>query len=255
MAITARSLTPQSLLVDFGKPITLVGGTPVFLINGSPSVSVTPGDSDNLLVIGLASALAGGESWLEYVPAPLRVSPAPPAPTILTTVGTPTVVSGFEVLIFETSVASPNTYSAINTSATPTLGDFIEAYGLREAIEISNSQDSAATQPDEIRVMRAIEDAESLWNSELVNAPLANLLVINPGKRRTLLTIARYYLDVNCPRKHVIDAYNEVIRNIRLASSQVSVPILPPGVEGYTGADDFEFYYNEGCPDRCCDCC
>lgn len=244
--ISARLINTQTVVVDFGQPVKIQNGPlapDAFLVNSASVVSVAAYDeADNILQLQLDKPLLAGESWLSYSPAPAT------GPQLVTIVGVPTQVLPFEVLILEGSPANPLGYDVLHTQETPTLGDFIDAYGLREAIDISNPNDRNAKQPDEIRIIRAIEDASAVFASEIAAAPLAGLLILNAGRRRTILTIARYFLDAHCPREHVVKAYEEVIRTIKatVAGTTTSVGVADP--LAYTGTDDFEFYYNEPCP-------
>lgn len=248
--ISARLKTGNLVSVDFGQPVKVQNGPLLvsqFLVNDVQILAISDLQPDNLIELTLSSPLASGESWLEFIPA------AAVGPQIVTLLGVPTQVLAFEVLVLDTTPVDSQVYSVLNTGLTPSVGDFVDAFGLREAIDISNPHDSNAKQPDDARILRAIEDAEATWNSELLNAPLAGQLVLQAGKRRTLLTIARYFLDSHCPRKHVVDAYLEVIRNIKATvAGTTTVGVIDPNV--YTGTDDFCFEYNDPC-NNCNDSC
>jgi phage gp36-like protein len=242
--ISARAQNSNEILIDFGSPVVSTGVLPSqFSVTGSTVNSVTF-LGNQYATLSFSSPLPFGETWLEYT-SPingaqiLRVGgwSSDPANAF---------VKSFEVLVLDLSTEEPAIYNVANTLDLPELGDFIDAFGLEEAIRITNAHSNSATQPDELKFKRALEDAESLWNSELLGASAAALLTLNPGKRRTLLTIVRYFLDSSCPRKHVIEAYNEVIRNLQRASSGGgSID------EEFTGLDeDFFWYEKTGC-DTC----
>jgi phage gp36-like protein len=225
----------NEVLIDFGQVVSNFGVSHgAFTINNSFVGQALSFSQDQFALLSLGQgALPQGELWLTYA--------AGTAGAQIIALSTGVSIKSFEVLVLETNTQeSPQVYNLGNTSQGPTLGDFIEAYGLREAIEISNPGSSSATAPDELKFIRAFEDAEALWVSELVNASAASLLVLSPGKRRSILTIARYFLDSACPREFVIKAYEEVIRNLRATVSGISNPETV-----YTGGDADFFYYED----------
>jgi len=231
MAIRARLQNDREILVDFGTPVLSMGvQAQQFEVTGS-QVSHVTFSSDQYAVLTLQSNPPDGELWLLY-------QATNGGAQILRTAPVPEPVLSFEVLVTEPGATQQ--YDVTNTSDLPTLGDFIDAYTLKEAIEITTNS-AEAQQPDELKFLRAIEDAEALWNAELLMAPAASRLLLNPGKRRSLLTIARYYLDqAGCPRPHVTAAYTEVLRAIRSATGS--------GGDSYTGDDsDFFFFGTESC--------
>jgi hypothetical protein len=227
-------LEDLEVLVDFGTPVISTGVLPSqFQVTGAPVVGVTF-SGDQYCRLALGKTPPAGDLWLTY-------EATSGFAQVLRTAGTAGAVLSFEVLITELSAPEAQTYALSNTEGLPTLGDFIEAYSLREAIEITNSGDATATQPDELKFIRAMEDAEALWNSEVLAASMTSQLLLFPGKRRALLAIARYLLDQSgCPRPHVIAAYQEVLRNIRSTTAGGS-----PGA--YTGDDDFFYYGVQPC--------
>ena len=78
-------------------------------------------------------------------------------------------------------------------SATP--DDFITAYGLKEAIQLTNIDDAGATNVDVNKLWMAIQDANSLIDSYIQQSGKAGMVLITSNRRRTALIIARYYLD------------------------------------------------------------
>lgn len=78
-------------------------------------------------------------------------------------------------------------------SASP--DDFIVAYGLKEAIQLTNIDDAAATSVNVAKLRMAIQDANSLIDSYIEQSGKAGQVLITSNRRRTALIIARYYLD------------------------------------------------------------
>jgi phage gp36-like protein len=78
-------------------------------------------------------------------------------------------------------------------SASP--DDFILAYGLKEAIQLTNIDDAAATSINVAKLRMAIQDANSLIDSYIEQSGKAGQVLITSNRRRTALIIARYYLD------------------------------------------------------------
>ena len=78
-------------------------------------------------------------------------------------------------------------------SASP--DDYILAYGLKEAIQVTNIDDAAATSVNVAKLRMAIQDANSLIDSYIEQSGKAGQVLITSNRRRTALIIARYYLD------------------------------------------------------------
>jgi len=78
-------------------------------------------------------------------------------------------------------------------SASP--DDFIVAYGLKEAIQLTNIDDAAATSVNVAKLRMAIQDANSLIDSYIEQSGKAGMVLITSNRRRTALIVARYYLD------------------------------------------------------------
>jgi phage gp36-like protein len=78
-------------------------------------------------------------------------------------------------------------------SASP--DDFILAYGLKEAIQLTNIDDAAATSINVAKLRMAIQDANSLIDSYIEQSGKAGQVLITSNRRRTALIVARYYLD------------------------------------------------------------
>lgn len=112
-------------------------------------------------------------------------------------------------------------------AATP--DDFILAFGLREAIQISNIDDADATQPNVEKIWMAIEDACALIDNYISGASRAGKILISSSRRRTSLIIARYYLDTVRRREDVKGDYERAITEMDKARSlqDITRPELP----------------------------
>lgn len=97
-------------------------------------------------------------------------------------------------------------------AATP--DDFVLAYGLREAIQLTNIDDADATQPNSQKLWMAIEDACALIDNYIIQATRAGKLLISSSRRRTSLIIARYYLDTVRRREDVKKDYELAITEL-----------------------------------------
>jgi phage gp36-like protein len=109
-------------------------------------------------------------------------------------------------------------------SATP--DDFVMAYGLREATQISNIDNAEATQPNNAKIWMAIEDACALIDNYISGATRAGKILISSSRRRTSLIIARYYLDTVRRREDVKGDYERAI--IELDKSRTLKDVTRP---------------------------
>ena len=98
-------------------------------------------------------------------------------------------------------------------SASP--DDFIVAYGLKEAIQLTNIEDAAATTVNVAKLRMAIEDANSLIDSYIEQSGKAGMVLITSNRRRTALTIARYYLDTVRRREDVFKDYEAALKQMQ----------------------------------------
>ena len=121
----------------------------------------------------------------------------------------------------------PNATRPSPRTATP--DDFILAYGLKEAIQLSNIDDADAVQPNDIKIWMAIEDATALIDNYIEQAGRGGKLLISSNRRRTALIIARYYLDTVRRREDVKNDYERAIVELDKARSlkDVERPQLP----------------------------
>ena len=97
-------------------------------------------------------------------------------------------------------------------SASP--DDFIVAYGLKEAIQLTNIDDAAATSVNVAKLRMAIEDANSLIDSYIEQSGKAGMVLITSNRRRTALTVARYYLDTVRRREDVFKDYESALKQM-----------------------------------------
>lgn len=102
-------------------------------------------------------------------------------------------------------------------SATP--DDFVLAYGLKEAIQITNIDDADATEPNTVRLWMAIQDADALIDSYINQSTKAGKLLVSSNRRRTSLIIARYYLDTVRRREDVLKDYERAIKELDAATT------------------------------------
>jgi len=104
--------------------------------------------------------------------------------------------------------------------------DFILAYGLKEAIQITNIDDADAAQPNIVRLSMAIQDANALIDSYINQATKAGKLLVSSNRRRTSLIIARYYLDTVRRREDVLKDYERAIKELE-ASTTYNMAVRP----------------------------
>jgi len=92
--------------------------------------------------------------------------------------------------------------------------DFILAYGLKEAIQLTNIDDAAATSVNAAKLRMAIQDANSLIDSYIEQSGKAGMVLITSNRRRTALIIARYYLDTVRRREDVFKDYENALKQM-----------------------------------------
>jgi phage gp36-like protein len=98
-------------------------------------------------------------------------------------------------------------------SASP--DDFIVAFGLKEAIQLTNIDDAAATTVNVAKLRMAIQDANSLIDSYIEMSGKAGMVLITSNRRRTALTIARYYLDTVRRREDVRADFESCLKQLQ----------------------------------------
>jgi phage gp36-like protein len=92
--------------------------------------------------------------------------------------------------------------------------DFILAYGLKEAIQLTNIDDAAATSVNAAKLRLAIQDANSLIDSYIEMSGKAGMVLITSNRRRTALIIARYYLDTVRRREDIRADYENCLKQM-----------------------------------------
>lgn len=97
-------------------------------------------------------------------------------------------------------------------SASP--DDFIIAFGLKEAIQLTNIDDASSTSVNVAKLRMAIEDANALIDSYIEQSGKAGKVLITSNRRRTALIIARYYLDTVRKRDDVKNDYTEALKQL-----------------------------------------
>ena len=102
---------------------------------------------------------------------------------------------------------------------TATPDDFILAYGLREAIQITNIDDADAIEPNTDRLWMAIQDADALIDSYINQSTKAGKLLVSSNRRRTALILARYYLDTVRRREDILKDYERAVKELDAATT------------------------------------
>ena len=95
-----------------------------------------------------------------------------------------------------------------------TVGDFVLAYGQKEAVQLSNIDDASATTINVAKINMAIADANSLIDSYIEQSGKAGMVLITSNRRRTALIIARYYLDTVRRREDVKQDYETALKQL-----------------------------------------
>jgi phage gp36-like protein len=235
--ITARyKVNSAYILLDFPKPLFQVGLLSGFFVNDAAVVAQPGPSTDSLWLDVLPFTSTLDDIWVEY-----RATPSP----LLYLAGLPSerVVQSFKVLVTVEQISS-EIQAVSNTALSPILGDFIDAYGLEEAIMISNPDNALAQSPDEYKFLRAFEDAEALWNTYLLAIDFANRAAITAGKRRTILIFARYFLDSRCRRKNVTADYENAIENLTKVNTTAIGTVIDPLL--YSNAEEI-IYGSSNC--------
>ena len=106
-------------------------------------------------------------------------------------------------------------------SASP--DDFIVAYGLKEAIQLTNIDDASATSVNVAKLRMAIQDANSLIDSYIEQSGKAGMVLITSNRRRTALIIARYYLDTVRRRDDVRQDYENALKQLQAEMQMTAI--------------------------------
>ena len=118
-----------------------------------------------------------------------------------------------------------------------TAQDFVDAFGTREMIQLTNLDDSSATEINESRLQQNQQKAYARINGLIANCPgvaaLMPFVVIPPILSDFELDITRYYLDQVLPREDVRKRYEDAIAQlILIGKCQMSLGLdgAVPGV-------------------------
>lgn len=106
-------------------------------------------------------------------------------------------------------------------SASP--DDFIVAYGLKEAIQLTNIDDASANTVNVAKLRMAITDANSLIDSYIEQSGKAGMVLITSNRRRTALIIARYYLDTVRRREDVKADYETALKQLQAEMQMTAI--------------------------------
>ena len=106
-------------------------------------------------------------------------------------------------------------------SASP--DDFIVAYGLKEAIQLTNIDDAAATSVNVAKLRMAIQDANSLIDSYIEQSGKAGMVLITSNRRRTALIVARYYLDTVRRREDVRADFETSLKQMQAEMAMTAI--------------------------------
>jgi phage gp36-like protein len=112
-------------------------------------------------------------------------------------------------------------YKTDPRSASP--DDFTVAFGLKEAIQLTNIDDAAATTVNVAKLQMAIQDANSLIDSYIEQSGKAGMVLITSNRRRTALTIARYYLDTVRRREDVYKDYDAALKQMQAEMKMTAI--------------------------------
>lgn len=228
MTISAYLSGPQEVTVNLDYPVIFTGTLSAFAITGANILSFGAQTVNDHIILNIDVAPDNYDDFfLAYTRPTLG-----PALTYLAGPIPDRVIPSFETLIIVTSTPTPLQYDVATTSDVPTVGDFIDMWGLTEATVLTNPENSFATMPNEEKILRALEDANALWSSYVIGAAAANYALINANKRRTILVFARYFVDTRSTRPHVLKAFELAEKELKITTATAT---------GGTGIVDDEY--------------
>lgn len=245
----ASLTTPNTIVLYFDNPLDNRVPVPVssFTVNyGQYSVQTVVYSSDTMVSLGIDSELSPWDAvFVSYEP-PLDLNaclrgPIPPGSNdivkkrnavrpfyrfaVLNTLapdektdGTHKqsnlgqTIGGYGFPYQDRSGVLTNNEKSDPRSASP--DDFIMAYGLKEAIQLTNIDDASATSVNVAKMRMAIEDANALIDSYIEQSGKAGRVLITSNRRRTALIIARYYLDTVRRREDIYKDYVECLKQL-----------------------------------------
>jgi phage gp36-like protein len=249
--------TPMSIIVWFDGPLDTNVIVPVesFTVNyGQYGVSTINYSSDTMLTLGLDSALSPwDEVFISYEP-PLdlaRCLRGPVPPTANDVVRKRNAVRAFYRVPARNMLAPDELKDGTRTQANlgQTIGgygfpyqnrsgtltehksdprsaspdDFIVAYGLKEAIQLTNIDDAAATSVNVAKLRMAIQDANALIDSYIEQSGKAGMVLITSNRRRTALIVARYFLDTVRRREDVKSDYEVALKQMQAEMAMTAI--------------------------------
>jgi len=253
--ITVPSST--SIILWFDSPLDANVVVPIesFTVNyGQYGISTLNYSSDTMITLGLDSGLSPwDEVFVSYEP-PLDLSRClrgPVPPTANDVVKKRNAVRAFYRVPARNQLAPDETTDGTQTQANlgQTIGgygfpyqnrsgvmtehktdprsaspdDFIVAYGLKEAIQLTNIDDAASTSVNVAKLRMAIQDANSLIDSYIEMSGKAGMVLITSNRRRTALTIARYYLDTVRRREDVFKDYEAALKQLQAEQGMTAI--------------------------------
>lgn len=119
----------------------------------------------------------------------------------------------------------PDQYGSADNCTLATPDYFIEIYGLKEAIELTNIDDPSANIVRKKRIQVALNDAARLIKNYIDSAPTQGKIFISGAFRRTQATLARCYLDVLRPRAHVLESCERALIQMDQWASRTTPPV------------------------------
>jgi len=253
--ITVPSST--SIILWFDSPLDNSVIVPIesFTVNyGQYGVSTLVYSSDTMITLGLDSGLSPwDEVFISYEP-PLelgRCLRGPVPPTANDVVKKRNAVRAFYRVPARNMLAPDESTDGTRTQANlgQTIGgygfpyqnrsgvmtehktdprsaspdDFIVAYGLKEAIQLTNIDDAASTSVNVAKLRMAIQDANSLIDSYIEQSGKAGMVLITSNRRRTALIVARYYLDTVRRREDVKADYETALKQMQAEMAMTAI--------------------------------
>jgi len=249
--------TPMSVILWFSEPLDTNVIVPIssFTVNfGQHGISTLNYSSDTMITLGLDSAISPWDTiFVSYEP-PLDLKQClrgPVPPTANDVVKKRNAVRAFYRVPARNQTAPDETTDGSHTQSNlgQTIGgqgfpyqnrsgvmtehksdprsanvdDFILAYGQKEAIQLTNIDDAAATTVNSAKLRMAIQDANSLIDSYIENSGKAGQVLITSNRRRTALIIARYYLDTVRRREDVRADFESCLKQLQAEREMSSI--------------------------------
>ena len=249
--------TSMSIILWFSEPLDKNVIVPIssFTVNfGQYGVSTLNYSSDTMITLGLDSAISPwDEVFISYEP-PLDLKQClrgPVPPTANDVVKKRNAVRAFYRVPARNQTAPDETTDGSHTQSnlgqtitgegypyqnrsgiltqhksdprSANVDDFILAYGQKEAIQLTNIDDAAATTVNSAKLRMAIQDANSLIDSYIENSGKAGQVLITSNRRRTALIIARYYLDTVRRREDVRADFESCLKQLQAEREMTAI--------------------------------